>query len=99
MSRISGASSSPANISSIQSGMEAPQPSENRLILAKLATGMMPGTIGASIPAARARSMNRSTVSVSNANCVIARAAPASSFRLRWSRSACGLVASGWTSG
>ena len=87
MACMSGFSSRPANISSIQSGIDAPQPWENRLIVVKLATGMMPGTIGAVMPAARARSMKRRTVSVSKAYCVIAAVAPASSLRLRWSRS------------
>ena len=57
--RRSGSSSVPSNIRASQSGTLAPHMAENRTIWVKFDTGMMPGTIGAVIPAARHRSRNR----------------------------------------
>src|SRR3546814_4175413 len=62
-------------------------------------TGNMPGTIGASIPAAAAASRKRRKASGEKKNWVIARVAPASSLRFRLSRSVCGQSESGCTSG
>src|SRR5690349_14532572 len=73
--------------------------SENFTAWEKFDTGMIPGTIGAVIPAARHRSRKRRYVEVSKKYWVIARVAPASSFRFRFSRSAIGLEAAGCTSG
>ncbi len=97
--RAAGFSSSPSNRWPSQSGTAVPVIPLIRWIAAKFDTGMIPGTISASIPAARQASWKRKKVSGSKKNWVIARVAPASSLRLRLSRSAAGLAASGCVSG
>src|SRR3546814_3884993 len=61
-----------------------------RFVCGTFDTGNMPGTIGASIPAAAAASRKRRKASGEKKNWVIARVAPASSLRFRLSRSVCG---------
>lgn len=74
----------PPNSRPIQSGTLVPPIFEIRAAWAKV-TGMIPGTIGAVIPAARHRSRNRRAGGGGRyTTCVIALVAPASSFlRLR----------------
>ena len=79
--------------------MLAPQSAANLRVWATLLTGRMPGVISASIPAAAAASRKRRKQSAEKKNWLIARSAPASILRLRLSRSAAGLAASGWHSG
>jgi hypothetical protein len=59
----------------------------------------MPGTISASIPAAAASSRKRKKQSGEKKNWVIARSAPASTLRLRFSRSNARVDESGGISG
>ena len=57
--RVSGSASRPENSSAIHGGMVAPQLAENSIARVKLVIGRMPGTIGTSMPAMRARSTKR----------------------------------------
>jgi hypothetical protein len=63
--RVSGSSSVPSNSRAIQPGTLAPHISENFTAWEKLETGMIPGTIGAVMPAARHRSRKRRNTSAS----------------------------------
>ena len=54
--RVSGSSSSPSNFSASQSGTEVPARVTKLRACLKLCIGMMPGTIGMSMPRARTRS-------------------------------------------
>ena len=64
--------------------------------VATLETGRMPGTISASIPAAAASSRKRKKQSGEKKNWVIARSAPASTLRFKFSRSNARVDESGW---
>src|SRR5205085_6487220 len=79
--------------------MLAPHIAANRRVWATLETGRIPGVISAVIPAAAAASRKRKKQSAEKKNWLIARSAPASILRLRLSKSAAGLAASGWHSG
>src|SRR5215207_6738852 len=81
------------------SGSEAPQIWVKRLIWSTLVTGMIPGTIGTSMPAARASSTNSKYRRLSKNSWVMRKLAPASTFSRRKRRSACRSAASGCTSG
>ena len=66
---------------------------------ATLVTGMMPGTMGMVIPAARARSTKDQYRSQSKKSWVVRNDAPRSCFIRAKRRSSSAEVASGWASG
>ena len=80
-------------------GMVAPQVAVNRSTCSTLVKGMIPGSTGAWIPAARARATNPSKAAFWKKSWVTRKSAPASTLALRWRRSASRSRVSGWPSG
>ncbi len=88
-----------SSASSRGAGIVAPHIDVKRFICSAFVIGMMPGTIGTSIPAARASSTKRKYASLSKNSCVMRTFTPASTFSFRWARSLARSAASGCTSG
>ena len=80
-------------------GMVAPHIPVMVVICLKLVIGMMPATIGTSMPTARASRTKSKYSSLSKKSCVTRKRAPAATFSLRKRRSLARSAASGWTSG